>query len=114
MEEFMNENYEFRYNVITCRPEFRKKTENDGNNQSFQLVDDYSFNSVRREIKNNHIRTSTAELKSLLNSDFVPQFHPFRDYLENLGEWDGMDYIQELADSIKATNQTYLHFVFKK
>lgn len=44
----------------------------------------------------------------ILKSDYVPQFDPFRDYLDNLPEWDGIDYVDLLAQTVRTTQP--LHF----
>ncbi|MBQ3239220.1 MAG: hypothetical protein IJA98_09205 [Bacteroidaceae bacterium] len=40
------------------------------------------------------------ELYNVIESDFYPEYHPLRDYLGGLPEWDGHDYIDELASMV--------------
>ena len=66
---------------------------------------DYKLNSIYRDLKLNRIKTSASELKAIINSDFVPIFNPFKDYFENLPQWDGQtDYIAQLATTVSTTN----------
>ena len=37
----------------------------------------------------------------MLQSEFVPAFHPFESYFGSLPEWDGVDYIGQLARTVK-------------
>ena len=41
------------------------------------------------------------DMYRVIESDFVPEFHPFRYYLEHLPPWDGQsDYILEMSVSV--------------
>ena len=40
------------------------------------------------------------DLYNVIESDFYPEYHPLRDYLGGLPEWDGHDYIDELASMV--------------
>jgi predicted P-loop ATPase len=54
-------------------------------------------------------------LRKLLQSDFVPKFNPFEEYLENLPKWDEeTDYILQLALAVKTTNDIFWSIVLKK
>lgn len=35
-----------------------------------------------------------------MDSDYAKEFNPYSDYLGKLPEWDGKDYIGELADTV--------------
>lgn len=110
IENYLNVHYEFKFNEILNRT-FIKEKENGG----FRLLKEYKFNSIYRELKNEGIRTSVQELRSLLNSDFVPKFHPFKDYFNSLPEWDGCtDYIGLLAKTVETTNNQLFQWAFRK
>jgi predicted P-loop ATPase len=53
-------------------------------------------------------------LCALLKSDFVEHYDPFEEYFISLGSWDGTDYIEKLANSIKAKDQKVFNEQFKK
>lgn len=44
--------------------------------------------------------TRKSDLETVLDSGFVPSFHPFVHYLNRLPPWDGQDYIRELSVSV--------------
>lgn len=78
-------------------------------------MDDYQFNSVFRHIQNKGGSIGQQTLHGLLQSDFTPTYHPFRDYFTGLEPWDGKtDYIKQLADKVKTTDQEYFAFCFRK
>ena len=45
-------------------------------------------------------RLRISDLYIIIESDFYPTYHPFREYLENLPQWDGYDYIEALASRV--------------
>jgi predicted P-loop ATPase len=100
IENYLRQHYQFRYNEVTSRIEFKPTTAS-----NFELLNDYKLNSIYRDLKLNRIKTSVSELRAIINSDFVPVFNPFKDYFENLPQWDGQtDYIAQLAATVSTTN----------
>lgn len=109
-EEYLNEKYDFRFNIITGKVEFKKKAET-----TFSEMRDYDDNSLYRELQRNHIKCSLHNLRMLLRSDFVEKHDPFTNYLDSLAKWDEKtDYIDMLASQVKTTNDEYWKKCFKK
>ena len=93
IEEWLEKNIELRHNVITMRKEYRWLTPGGGEWENF---DDSAFNDVWRRLEK--IKPTRDEhLRKTIDSSFVADFDPFRDYLESLPPWDGGDYIRALA-----------------
>ena len=44
--------------------------------------------------------TRKSDFETVLESGFVPSFHPFLHYLNRLPPWNGEDYIRELSVSV--------------
>jgi predicted P-loop ATPase len=100
IEQFLRQHYQFRYNEVTSRIEFKPTAA-----VNFERLNEYKLNSIYRDLKLNRIKTSVSELRAIINSDFVPVFNPFKDYFENLPHWDGQtDYIADLAATVSTTN----------
>jgi predicted P-loop ATPase len=108
-EEYLKGKYDFHFNQVTSRTFYKNKRE-----KEFELLKNYKFNSIKRELTNNSIKTNVSELRSLLESDFVCKYNPFEDYFNNLPKWDGKDHIQELCNTIKTTNDEDYFWAFKK
>lgn len=61
-----------------------------------------------------NISCSRDLLRTVLFSDYVQKFNPFANYLNNLPDWDGTDYVSLLADSITTTDREYWLFCLRK
>jgi predicted P-loop ATPase len=96
-----------RYNEVNNRIEYGKFTVEGGSLvEQYEDLTDNKVNSMRLELLRNSIKISKDELKGLLNSDFVPAYNPFRSYFESLTYDDTRNYIQEVAATVKTTNDT--------
>jgi hypothetical protein len=105
MEDYLNENYEFKYNEVLDKTYFRKKSEN---SQEFMQIDNYSFQSIYRELLNKGISTNHNQLNGLLKSDFVKRFNPIQDYFNSLTPWDNkIDFIEDFCKQVKTTEDKY-------
>lgn len=110
IENYLNNKYDFRYNGILNRTFYREK-ESEAN---FELLQNFKFNSIKRELNNSGISASSTDLRCLLESDFVPIYDPFKDYFNRLPEWDGVDYISQLIQTIDTNNDEDFAWAFTK
>jgi hypothetical protein len=98
IEQFLSDSFEFRNNIVAHVIEYSEKT-----SQDFREINE---NSLHRFLQISGIKFSLALLKSLLQSDFIPEFDPFVYYFESLPPWDGhTDHIFDLANFVKAKDQ---------
>lgn len=98
VEEYLNEKYDFRFNVIKCKPEMLNIALGE---KAFYPVDKYKLNSIKRELDTYNINTSTNALKELFESNFAPQVNPVQDYFKKLQKWDNStNHIAELAKTV--------------
>ena len=104
LEEQLTAQYQFRKNTVTSKTEFRHAK----GKQPFRPMEDYTLNSMRRELKANGISVSKSEISGLLNSHFVLKVDVFQEYFTSLklGTAKG-SYIDRLADTVTTTNHTY-------
>ncbi len=110
VEEFLSQNYNFRYNLFTSSIELRKLTQND-----FEVLDDYKLNSILRELKGKSLKVGKDGLYNILNSDFTPKFHPLKEYIFSLPKWDGeTDYIEKLAELLSTDDDVFFKDAFKR
>lgn len=110
IQAFLSAKYEFKFNSITQRLLVRIR----GADASFHYLDSYEFNTILRKIKTQNIGCSKDTLFMILRSDFVAQFDPYTDYLNNLPEWDGVDYIAQLASSVTVTEPVHFEKCLRK
>ena len=80
IETYLSSRYEFRYNTVLGRAEYRSK-----NDAHFSKVGRYEINTLRREIDNDiGIITSSDNLYSIIESSFSPRINPIQEYFKGL------------------------------
>ena len=80
IEAYLSTHYEFRYNTVLGRTEYRSK-----NDAHFSKVGRYEINTLRREIDNDiGIITSSDNLYSIIESSFSPRINPIQEYFKRL------------------------------
>lgn len=99
IKAFIDDRMFLRYNVVTKRVEYRLLSSYEQDATEWQPINDHLVNSIwvklsrEKKVKINHIYT-------VIESDSVPDFHPFKDYLDRLPKWDGQDYILGMSVSV--------------
>ena len=84
IEIYLSSRYEFRYNTVLGRTEYRSK-----NDAHFSKVGRYEINTLRREIDNDiGIVTSSDNLYSIIESSFSPRINPIQEYFKRLSATD--------------------------
>ena len=99
-EIFLNENFEMRKNLMTGVAEYREK-----------YSDDQSFKPLTEEVRNDMtMRATELGLKSwdrdvnrFIDSTRIEQYDPVNTWLDKLPQWNGHDYISELAARVPTT-----------
>ena len=80
IEAYLSTHYEFRYNTVLGRTEYRSK-----NDAHFSKVGRYEINTLRREIDNDiGIISSSDNLYSIIESSFSPRINPIQEYFKAL------------------------------
>ena len=80
IENYLSTHYEFRYNTVLGRTEYRSK-----GNSSFVKVGRYEINTLRRELDSDgNIATSSENLYSIIESSFSPRINPVQEYFKEL------------------------------
>ena len=92
LQNFLSENFDFRYNVLTDMPECKPK-----NTTTYRMVDKRMMNSLSYKAMMMGIECKDADVKRFLFSDQIVTHHPFKDYIDGLPEWDGTDRVTMLA-----------------
>ena len=80
IETYLSSYYEFRYNTVLGRTEYRSKED-----AHFSKVGRYEINTLRRELDNDvGIITSSDNLYSIIESSFSPRVNPIQEYFKGL------------------------------
>jgi predicted P-loop ATPase len=110
IEKYLKAHFDTKYNIVTNQLEYCIL----GGSNFYKTMNDYDFNSILRDINNQGIRCNSTTLHSILNSNFSDSYNPFIEYFSNLPKWDGIDYLQQLADTVTTTNKEYWEICIKK
>lgn len=95
-KEYLSYFYDFQFNELIQRLMWKKKTEN-----KFKEVNDSDLSSLFIRLRSDEkIFIGYEDLRRVLDSDYVTRIHPLKRYYENLPDWDGHDYIKDLADTV--------------
>ena len=94
IKAYLQDNVWLRHNIVTGRVEYRLP-----DTDVWQPLNDRIVNSLWAGLSAEK-RVRAQDVFRVMESDFVPAFHPFRHYLQRLPLWDGQDYIMELAVTV--------------
>ena len=99
LETFLQEIIEFRFNLLSEETESRyKRSEAD----RFYPVTQRDLNSICMEARRTGIDCRDRDVNRFVYSTEVKEYHPFRQYMEWLPEWDGKDRVSDLARRVSS------------
>ena len=94
IEQFLNDNYLFRRNVLNGKVEFTIKPAED-----YRPLTQEALNSIIRRAKKEDVcekGSPKTEIVEFVHSEDVPTYNPICDYLKRLPAWDGQNHITRL------------------
>ena len=103
IEQFLNDNYLFRRNVLSGKVEFLTKPA-EGEKPSapepvFRPLTPEAFNSIVRRAKKERVckkGSPKTEIAEFVHSEDIPAFNPILEFLKDLPEWDGQNHIAQI------------------
>lgn len=103
-EIFLSSNFDMRKNLLTGVAEYREK-----------FSDDQRFKPLTEEVRNDMtLRATELGLKAwdrnvnrFIDSTRIEQFDPINTWLDQLPQWDGHDYISELAQRVPTSQPNW-------
>ena len=107
IEQHISECYETRYNELLHIMEYRRRVSETEQPDPFRILDDRMENSIWMEMNELGYACNVKMIQNLNDSDFSSSYHPIRKYFKELPEWDGIDYIRILADSVRTNHQSF-------
>ena len=110
IEQFLNDNYRFRRNVLNGKVEFATllkaeppadslSQDSEGVHLTFRPLTLEAFNSIVRRAKKEQVLEKgnpKTEITEFVHSEDVPAYDPIGDYLSHLPKWDGQNHIARL------------------
>jgi predicted P-loop ATPase len=113
IESFLMQRYDFRFNIVKSKPEFRRKV----TEAPFSPVSKFDINSFKREMdKAMGISTSSENIRAILESDFSTKVHPVKEYFKCLPRFDPKhnQYIRQLGKTVEVANsEKWLEYLVK-
>lgn len=104
IEDFLTTQAEFRKNVITGKEEIRHPDADE-----FVDLTDRMVNSLWSRMTKEGHAVRLCDVRSVLESEFVPEFNPFTQYFRSLPKWDGVtDHIGRLAATVQVEGDAAL------
>lgn len=100
-EQFLQEHYFFRRNVLSGKVEFAV-VPSEGEPQ-YRVLTQEALNSIIIRAKREEIcekGSPKTEITELIHSEEVTEHNPIREFLENLPAWDGKNHIAQLFSRI--------------
>lgn len=107
IEQHISECYETRYNELLHIMEYRRRVSETEQPDPFRILDDRMENSIWMEMNELGYACNVKMIQNLIYSDFSSSYHPIRKYFKELPEWDGINYIRILADSVRTNHQSF-------
>lgn len=116
IKSFLDGHISLRFNEITSRIEYKIPADNTDTHR-FMPVNDRIVNSLWSQMST-ITRVNIQDMYRVIESDYVPVFNPFKEYLNNLSKPGEQDYIRELAQTVRVKGgeqeQKLWHLYLKK
>ena len=120
VEQFLNENYLFRRNILNGKVEYvikpcKEDAEATGGELPvWQPLTQRSVNSMIRRAKKEQVckkGSPKTEIKEYVDSDDIPVFNPIGQFLASLPKWDGQNHIAKLFSRIPGITTEQLAYL---
>ena len=113
VEQFLQDRYLFRRNVLNGKVEFSTKPA-DGQEPPFRPLTQQALNSIILEAMREDIcegANPKSDIQMYINSEEVTTFDPIRAYLDNLPAWDGQNHVAQLFGRIPGVSSEQLAYL---
>lgn len=102
IEDVLQRQYDFRFNSIKCRTEFKPKD----SGKLYKTIGKYELNTLKRDLDALGVRTTSENIRSILESSFAVPVNPVKEYLLTLKHIETIqrDSINLLATTVATTD----------
>ena len=98
IEQYLQDQFEFRNTVLNGKVEFRRKGDADYRPLTKRAQNSIVLDMLREGLDNEGNPKTLCQL--YLHSEAVPVYDPVRDYLEHLPQWDGHNHVADLFNRL--------------
>ena len=117
-ESFLQEHYQFRFNVLNGKVEFVTKSAIDDvtadNDDAWRPLTERALNSIIIQAKSEDVcegGNPKSDIQLLLYSEKVRTYDPVRDYLDGLPQWDGQNHVARLFSRLPGLSSEQTGFL---
>ena len=113
VEQFLNDNYRFRFNELSGKVEF--VTLPSGDRSVWRVLTQKALNSIIIHAKRERVcekGSPKTDIVEMVESDEIESYNPIRYYLGNLPQWDGQNHVARLFGRLPGITTEQLEFLF--
>ena len=117
-ESFLQEHYQYRFNVLNGKVEFVTKSAIDDvtadNDDAWRPLTERALNSIIIQAKSEDVcegGNPKSDIQLLLYSEKVRTYDPVRDYLDGLPQWDGQNHVARLFSRLPGLSSEQTGFL---
>ena len=103
----MDEQCDMRCNVLDRTPEVQRRDQTD---KGFVPVSKLVRNTMVIDLHKRGCMVWNNDVDRIVESAYMPQYHPFSAYLQSLPQWDGTDRVGPLAERVSTDAQWRMVF----
>jgi len=113
VEQFLNDNYRFRFNELSGKVEFVTLPSDD--RSVWRALTQKALNSIIIHAKRERVcekGSPKTDIVEMVESDEIESYNPIRYYLGNLPQWDGQNYVARLFGRLPGITTEQMEFLF--
>ena len=106
VKELLGGMYDFRYDVVRNSVESKYKGQ--------EIWKEANESNMICEVQSAGLKVGKDLISNLMGSDFIPRYNPFRQYFDQLPQWDGVDHFYDLVKFLDVEDPTYFRTMLEK
>ena len=114
VELFLQENYQFRRNILNGKVEYVISNPEQADIQPvWRPLTPEALNSIIRKGKQEQITKGSpkTDILEVIHSDATPTYNPIWEYLDNLPKWDGQNHLAKLFSRLPGISSEQMDFL---
>ena len=111
IEQFLNDNYRLRRNVLSGKVEFKMKSELTADYRPLtqEALNSIIIHALREGL--DEVCNPKADITMYVNSEEVPMYNPVLAFLNDLPQWDGQNHVARLFSRIPGISSEQLAYL---